>query len=317
MLIPVGQSDGLVQRWPWVTIGIVVLNVLSLVVLWEPQARAEREVRAAAEEAAQYYAKHPHLELRPPLDVVLKGLVPKGRELGVARELAEERTDAQKEEERAIRAIEQRQLDSLGERLAEARGAMPWRTLGYVPAENNVLGLLTSQYVHAGILHLLFNMWFLWLVGCNVEDAWGRIVFPLFYTSAGIFAGLAHKLGAWHSVVPVVGASGAVAGAMGAFPVRHARARIRFFYFYWRWGFFNAPAYLMLPLWLAGELMDALLVPVQHGGVASWAHVGGFAYRRPLRARAAAHRVRKEDRGRNRGDRRVAAGSRGCSPPPI
>jgi membrane associated rhomboid family serine protease len=76
-------------------------------------------------------------------------------------------------------------------------------------------------------------MWFLWLVGCYVEDTWGRVIFPLFHLIAGAAAAVAHQLSAPASAVPLIGASGAVAGAMGAFLVRYARTNIRFWWFFW------------------------------------------------------------------------------------
>ena len=149
---------------------------------------------------------------------------------------------------------------------------------GYRPADNNWLALLTSQFLHAGVFHLLGNMWFLWLVGCNVEDGWGRIVFPAFYLSAGAIAALAHKLGDPTSVVPLVGASGAIAGAMGAFLIRHATSKIKFFaLLLWKPMRFAAPAYLMLPLWFLVQVVSGVYQS-QGPGVAYLAHVGGFVY---------------------------------------
>jgi membrane associated rhomboid family serine protease len=159
-----------------------------------------------------------------------------------------------------------------------AHGGADSNRFGFVPAEEDWLTLITSQFVHAGWLHLIFNMWFLWLCGCNLEDRWGRFVFALFYLSGGAVAALTHKIAFPHSLLPLVGASGSVAAAMGAFLVSFARTRIRFAYFYsLRFGTFTAPAYSMLPLWL---IKEALFGAVQRdgAGVAHLAHVGGFLY---------------------------------------
>ena len=128
-----------------------------------------------------------------------------------------------------------------------------------------------------GWLHLLSNLWFLWLCGTNLEDRWGRAVYLPFYLSAGVVAALAQKAFAVDSMTPIVGASGAIAGAMGAFLVMFARTRIKFAYafFFVRWGTFSAPAAVMLPLWLATEVFSGTM---QESGVAHWAHVGGFLY---------------------------------------
>jgi len=108
-------------------------------------------------------------------------------------------------------------------------------------------------------MHLLFNMWFLWLVGCNVEDAWGRLLFPAFYLSGGAIAGLVHAGMMGSSSLTLIGASGAVAAAMGAFLVGFARTKIRFFgLLLIRPMTFAAPAYVMLPLWVTGEFVSGV-----------------------------------------------------------
>ena len=124
-------------------------------------------------------------------------------------------------------------------------------------------------------------MWFLWLCGVNLEDRWGRWLFLPFYLCAGVAGALLHRALAPDAFVPVIGASGAIAGAMGAFLVTMARTRISFAYvllisFRPRAGTFQSPAYVMLPLWLGSELLGAWLKPGD--GTAHWAHVGGFAF---------------------------------------
>src|SRR5262249_51878812 len=156
---------------------------------------------------------------------------------------------------------------------------VPIRVFGYVPAKNNVVGLVTHMFLHGGWLHLFGNLWFLWLCGINFEDRWGRKAFLPFYLASGIVAALVHKLcvGEAGSHMPLVGGSGAIAGAMGAFLVCFGATRIKFFYFWVRWGTFHAPAYVMLPLWFLEQLMWGL---ASMGGdaVAYWAHVGGFVF---------------------------------------
>ena len=90
----------------------------------------------------------------------------------------------------------------------------------------------TYQFFHGGIWHLLGNMLFLWIVGCLLEDTWGRIPFLVFYLLGGAFAGWIHCLQDTSSVQPLIGASGAIAAAMGAFTIRHFMTRIKFFYFF-------------------------------------------------------------------------------------
>jgi membrane associated rhomboid family serine protease len=141
----------------------------------------------------------------------------------------------------------------------------------------------TYQFLHGDIWHLLGNMLFLWVVGCLLEDSWGRIPFLVFYLFGGAFAGLAHCLQDTGSVVPLIGASGSIAAAMGAFAIRHFFTRIKFFYFFlffFRpfWGTFFLPAYVFLPFWFFEQLvLRSISNYVGASGVAYMAHIAGFA----------------------------------------
>ena len=147
---------------------------------------------------------------------------------------------------------------------------------GYLPATPSALALLTCTFVHQGWLQLAGNMWFLFLCGMTLEDRWGRVVFPLFYAASGAAAALAHGLVYAHDTVPLVGASGAIAGCMGAFAVAFARTRVRFALLVTlRPRVFTAPAYAVLPFWAVFEAVGGWLLPGEGTGVA---HVGGFAF---------------------------------------
>ena len=141
----------------------------------------------------------------------------------------------------------------------------------------------TYQFLHADIWHLLGNLLFLWVVGCLLEDSWGRIPFLVFYLLGGAFAGLAHCLQDISSSIPLIGASGSIAAAMGAFAIRHFFTRIKFFYFFiliFRpfWGTFHLPAYVFLPFWFIEQLaLRSLSNFVGASGVAYMAHIAGFA----------------------------------------
>ena len=151
---------------------------------------------------------------------------------------------------------------------------------GLVPAKLSLRDLVTHQFMHAGWVHLFFNMLLLYLLGPPIEDRWGRPVFLGLYLTGGAFAGIFFAATAAGSSVPLVGASGAVAAVMGAYLVRLYKSRLRYLYFLLRLGTFEAPAYLMLPLWFLGEVVSAKLSDGAsgQGGVAYWAHVGGFLY---------------------------------------
>ncbi len=131
---------------------------------------------------------------------------------------------------------------------------------------------LTSMFMHGGWLHLLGNMWFLWVFGNNVEDVTGRVRFLVFYVLCGIGAVIAQMVSNPDSAVPMVGASGAIGGVMGAYVLLFPHARIRTFALVF---FFDVPAYFMLGYWFLLQLVGGSM-PAEGGGVAFWAHVGGF-----------------------------------------
>jgi len=193
-------------------------------------------------------------------------------------------------------------------------GAIPGELLGTVSAGTAVpLGegqacivgpepawhtLLTSMFLHGGWFHILSNMWFLFVFGDNVEDSMGPVRFVAFYLLCGIAAVLAHIASAPSSAVPVVGASGAIGGVMGAYAVLYPRAPVHLLVVL---GFFFTrvvvPAYLMLGYWFLLQILGGIPALAAEGaGIAFWAHVGGFvagvvlvpAFRDP--ARVAAHR---------------------------
>ena len=138
--------------------------------------------------------------------------------------------------------------------------------------------VLTSMFLHGSWMHLLGNMWFLWLFGNNVEDAMGHFRFVGFYLLTGVAAALAQVVLDPASGVPMVGASGAISGVMGAYVVLYPRVRVfvliplGFFITSMAW-----PAWVMLGYWLLLQFLSGLTALGQEaGGVASWAHFGGF-----------------------------------------
>jgi membrane associated rhomboid family serine protease len=126
-------------------------------------------------------------------------------------------------------------------------------------------------------MHLLGNMWFLWLFGNNVEDSMGRVRFVLFYLLSGVCASLAHVWNDSSSIMPMVGASGAISGVMGAYIVLYPRVRVYCLVVIVVFVTTVAvPAWVMLGYWMILQLLGGL-GPAAGGGVAFWAHVGGFA----------------------------------------
>ena len=142
--------------------------------------------------------------------------------------------------------------------------------------------LVTSQFLHGGWLHLAGNMWILWLFGDNIEDRIGHLPFSFFYIASGVAAGITHFAVDPVSPVPAIGASGAVAGVMGAYLFLFPRARVvALVPLLWIPFFFRIPAFIYIGFWFFSQIMmgiSDLFVPGQAGGVAWWAHVGGFIF---------------------------------------
>ncbi|HSJ26072.1 MAG TPA: rhomboid family intramembrane serine protease [Longimicrobiales bacterium] len=139
------------------------------------------------------------------------------------------------------------------------------------------IGLLTSMFLHGSWLHLIANMWFLWLFGNNVEDSMGHVRFLVFYLTTGLLAAGAHVWSAPASVIPMVGASGAISGVMGGYLLLYPRVRIQtLFIFIIILRIIAVPAWFVLALWFGLQVLAGYSDPMATGGVAVWAHVGGF-----------------------------------------
>ena len=137
-----------------------------------------------------------------------------------------------------------------------------------------VVTLLTYQFLHGDLLHLVFNMAFVWVFGDNIEDSMGHRRFLVFYLLCGFLAGAAHLVADPASRVPVIGASGAISGILGAYLVLHPRAKVLVVFFIP----FYLPAYLLLIFWIGFQVYSATHGQAEAAvGVAWWAHIGGFA----------------------------------------
>jgi hypothetical protein len=151
---------------------------------------------------------------------------------------------------------------------------------GDLPLQPAALSVLTSLFLHGGWSHVIGNMWYLWIFGDNVEDALGHAGFLLFYLVCGVVATLLHYLTNQVAEVPTVGASGAIAAVLGAYIVAFPRARV--FTLLPLFPFFQVvplPAFFVLGLWFLFQFVLGLgaLGASGSGGIAFWAHIGGFA----------------------------------------
>jgi membrane associated rhomboid family serine protease len=162
--------------------------------------------------------------------------------------------------------------------LVPARYATPEISV-YVTAGQKVIAFLTFMFLHGGFLHLLGNMWSLYIFGDNVEDRLGHLRYLVFYLLCGLASGVSHLALNWHSDVPTIGASGAIAGVMGAYFILYPRAKVLtlvpiFFFLH----FVELPAFVFLGIWFLFQFLSAAGSSAQMGGIAWWAHIGGFMF---------------------------------------
>ncbi len=265
MIFPI-KSESRVRRFPVVTVSLIAINILVFLVSYPAMNRQvdiiiEKEAKlreieyrtfsaedpTAIIEYASEYAKDP-MGLRERIDK---------REIGMPDELWEE-------------------WKKTYDDFQEAWNQSIYMKYGFVPKNFDFSTLITSIFLHANFMHLFFNLWFLWLVGLNVEDDWGRPFFLGFYLVSGIFASLLFAA-ITRSEGPLIGASGAIAGVMGVFAVQYYKSKIHFLFFWYIPRIFSLYAWFCLPLWFLIQLFFAIYL-TDYSNTAFWAHVGGFGF---------------------------------------
>jgi membrane associated rhomboid family serine protease len=275
LLIPIAQEENTVRRTPWVSFALIGL-CFAVFLLGEAAGDAESEWEHRFGAFIDYLGDHPYLS--PPPEI--RGLMSEGFDEAL-EEARSEWENAGGRVDPATAGTQQAELNDLAQAAVEALHSIPAFRFGFVPASPRVLSAFTSMFMHSGWFHLLGNMLFLFLTGPFIEDRYGRPLFAGFYFLSGLAAlggHVAHQPG---SAVPLVGASGAIAGVMGAFLVRLGAARIRFLFIPipLLWMFRTQlvlPAFVVLPLWMLEQLWYANIAP--EAGVAWWAHIGGFTF---------------------------------------
>jgi len=282
MIIPIAHEDQRGRRWPYVTIAIIALNV---VVFLFTHSKMEAEQHEAGE--VQFHilalsARYPDLPLTPEATDMVESFK-RERPRAYATLASPNRRPFDTWDADLLSGIWtdtnlQVQLATLTTRLDQLHhDSLAWN-YAFHPYHPSAISYISANFLHGGWLHLIFNMWFLWLAGTVLEDAWGRIVYPIFYLVCGMLA-LAFHAGIFRgSFMPVVGASGAIAGLMGGFLARFPKTKIKLAWlFLFRIYKFSVPAYIILPLWLVIQVFWGAMSGAD-GGVAYWAHVGGFAF---------------------------------------
>ncbi|HXV78080.1 MAG TPA: rhomboid family intramembrane serine protease [Candidatus Polarisedimenticolaceae bacterium] len=278
ILIPIGHEEE-ARRLPWVTFVILGLCGLAFLLTGFGGTRSEWDTLESHERAIEYWLEHPYLRLDPEIERAMHGMATQEMR-DTFREAIRTNVDVPAAE---TVSVEQLELDRLCEHAKNASPDHPFYRFGLVPSCIGPVTLITHMFLHAGWLHLLGNLFILYLCAPFVEDVWGRPLFAGFYAVSGIVAALTFALPHSSLTEPLVGASGAIAGVMGAFAIRYARTRVQFFYAIGLMtrGTFWAPAWFMLGLWFAQQVFLAMLTSNTDGPgdkVAYLAHAGGFVF---------------------------------------
>jgi membrane associated rhomboid family serine protease len=282
MFIPLRHENMQGRRWPVITVGIIALNVLAFLgTHWKIEEQGPQNIEVRAH-ILMLAAMHP--ELKMPVDVqrYVTAILAKNPSIWKAiqnpKRHVEDAWDARMRMEEDA-AKWQEEMDALSHRFEDLQATSILNHYAFVPGNPSGVSYLTANFLHSGWLHLIGNMWFLWLAGLILEDTWGRILYPVFYVVAGVLALQVHAWSNPGSLTPTVGASGAVAALMGAFLVRFPTVKIEmaFLLGLFRLYRFHAAAYWLLPIWLFMEVFSGVLFG-RSSGVAHWAHVGGFLF---------------------------------------
>ncbi len=267
LLIPLGV-DSRESRLPRATAGLIALNVL--VFLFTSGAEVTRAT--AEQEELERIAEH-----------TVRGLPPEVQERASAHSSALAFLDADSEwQSEALSSRDRDRIEACLEGYRALKARHPFHRFGFVPAEIGPVRLISHQFLHADLLHLFFNMLFLWAVGGLLELTLGPILFVSSYIASGVAAALAHAFAHPGSAEPAIGASGAVAGLMGMFAVLHLREPLRLALVAGlglapRILILSLPAWVFLGLWVLEQLFFASFRSSVLG-VAFLAHLGGFAF---------------------------------------
>lgn len=293
MLLPIKHENMAARRWPVVTIALIAINTAAFLFTLTVTNDASPQLGEIKSHILVLAALHPELKMQPPAQQFVDGF--KERHPDQWKQIQNPYRDVINAYDAKIKMMEdtsklQDEMDSLNTQLASLSKTSIAEEYAFVPANPTAISYLTANFLHGGWMHLIGNMWFLWLAGFVLEDVWGRWLYSAFYLIAGAAA---LQFYAWTnpgSITPTLGASGAVAALMGAFLVRFPKMKIEMAWIWWfsiakmlrtgnpfRIFQFKAAAYWLLPLWLGAEVLYGSLQG-STGGVAHWAHVGGFLF---------------------------------------
>jgi membrane associated rhomboid family serine protease len=283
MLIPLRHENMQGRRWPVITFGIIALNILIFLATHGTMEQQGPELGQVKMHLILLAAMHPEIKIQGKAQEFINTVQTKNPDLW--KEAKNQNRDLQDAWDARMRMMAdehpddiQEEMDSLSAKYEELDSQALVSKYAYIPAKPTLVGLIAANFLHGGWLHLIGNMWFLWLAGAVLEDTWGRLIYPAFYMIAGVLALQVHAMVNSGSLTPTIGASGAIAGLMGAFLVRFPTTKIEMgWLLMFRFYRFKMAAYWLLPLWLLTEIFYGSMFG-QMSGVAHWAHVGGFVF---------------------------------------
>lgn len=282
MLLPIGHENMTARRWPVVTIGLIAINTIVFLLTISALNNEVAELGEVKGRIIILAALHSDVNLQPESQRLVDNFR-KSKPLQWKHVQDPYRADIMSAYDARLKMMEntsklQGEADDLNKQLVELSSSSIAERYAFVPATHTLISYLTANFLHGGVLHLVGNMWFLWLAGFVLEDLWGRWLYAAFFLIAGAAAQQFYYWTDTGSITPALGASGAVAALMGAFLVRLPKMKIEMAWLFWfRLYRFRAAAYWLLPLWLLNELFYGSLMG-SSGGVAHWAHVGGFLF---------------------------------------
>jgi len=292
MLIPIGHEKTSARRLPLITIALIAINIVVFALTNSALEGEGPQLGTLRAHILMLAAAHPELNIPPEAQRIVKAF--QDHDPDDWRRIQNPNHDVLDGWDAQMRLMEdpaqlQEMMNSLVSDYSNQAASSISEQYAFVPAHPRPIAYITANFLHGGWLHLIGNMWFLWLAGFVLEDVWGRVLYSVFYFIAGA---VALQVYAWSnpgSQTAVLGASGAVAALMGAFLIRFPKMKIEMI---WLLGFFRtyrfqASAYWLLPLWLLMEIFYGTLFG-NSSAVAHWAHVGGFIFG-ALAALALAH----------------------------
>jgi membrane associated rhomboid family serine protease len=281
MLIPIKHENMEARRWPVITLALIAINVAVFLFTMSVIDSETPQMGEVKEHILILAALHPELKMQAESQQLVDGF--KQSHPDQWKQVQNPYRDVLNAYDAKIKMTEdssklQEEMDSLNTQLLSLSKSSITEQYAFVPAHPTGISYLTANFLHGGWMHLIGNMWFLWLAGFVLEDVWGRWLYSVFYLIAGVAA---LQFYAWSnpgSITPTLGASGAVAALMGAFLVRFPKMKVEMgWLFLFKFYRFKAAAYWLLPLWLSSEIFYGSLFG-SSSGVAHWAHVGGFLF---------------------------------------